>query len=809
MADAQASYNQISIKTANNLRTIARAQSLADLSRLSLPEIDAVVDQVAQVVPAGNVPGIILNGLARLPGRKPPPQTVKRDVNLLFKGVNQTLDKAVYGALFAGPAAVIWGYQNLLKLAGKDPEDSFPEGTWQFYVDYALREDTARHVNETHGFDTDLKRHNLQLSEVDRVTAWVMAAINCLHQYPNLLANEWRERVYTALLQAVTTPSPAANSPYAHLYRTWEKQRPYSRGADVDPQETYPQYRRRKFDAFLAEATTDLPEAQRREWRAKIEAAEKEELPAYRQQMSILAYLDPGQNDETRTPISLKEAHVGVIHQGRYYLLPACRPQTDQPAEVNTVREHVATLMRYPANSRPVALESLARLKRHNWPDLRKKLNANLIKDLDTLRLAPILLNCDHRSRRLPLAQLRQAERGIGDHPLTLFDTGETVAMDQSHIFFDGAWGAALAEILANEALSWAVYLSALPAPQPRQIRAHALTFRLEAVDRTLIGQTPQVTPEATAESEAVNIKAILRLRRLFKRRNDLIQLTVNDLLVLYRAIHAFSYEPNPTLMAQLQQLAHHRATHKAATAALESIAESRQVNPAMVIPVDGSQRVPRERLYPVTFEVPLHDLNLIELHQSCIAALDGYKSGGGDRTANYASFDQTQRAYLATLAGFGAVLSKTKEIAFAGESASVGAIKMLAHIPGPLKQMLDAVPSRIDLLNDILKGREVFSNVGAVAPTSTLTRFLTAKDDNDKKSLAWGILTDAGGVMRITLRDFRPHVGLLIAVDQAELATWIVQDYLESYVQGLNRYITDLQRITETSRETRLARPE
>ena len=29
---------------------------------------------------------------------------------------------------------------------------------------------------------------------------------------------------------------------------------------------------------------------------------------------------------------------------------------------------------------------------------------------------------------------------------------------------------------------------------------------------------------------------------------------------------------------------------------------------------------------------------------------------------------------------------------------------------------MLDAVPSRIDLLNDILKGREVFSNVGAVA---------------------------------------------------------------------------------------------
>ncbi|MEE8390451.1 MAG: hypothetical protein V3S14_06595, partial [Anaerolineae bacterium] len=70
----------------------------------------------------------------------------------------------------------------MLKLAGKDPDDAFPEGTWQFYVDYALREDTARHANETHGFDTALNQHQIHLSAVDRITAWTMAAIHCLHQ---------------------------------------------------------------------------------------------------------------------------------------------------------------------------------------------------------------------------------------------------------------------------------------------------------------------------------------------------------------------------------------------------------------------------------------------------------------------------------------------------------------------------------------------------------------------------------------------------------------------------------------------------
>ncbi len=109
--------------------------------------------------------------------------------------------------------------------------DAFPEGTWQFYVEYALREDTARHATETRGFDSLLNQHHVRLSPADRITAWVMAALHLLHQYDDLLENEWRERVYTTILREVTRREPTA-ARYAQPYRDWDKQRPSGRGSD-------------------------------------------------------------------------------------------------------------------------------------------------------------------------------------------------------------------------------------------------------------------------------------------------------------------------------------------------------------------------------------------------------------------------------------------------------------------------------------------------------------------------------------------------------------------------------------------------
>jgi len=799
-------YKQASIKTASNLKTIAHSMMMSNLSKLSLPEVDAVVDQIAQVVPAGNIPGVILSGLSRLTERRLPTQTVKRDVNLMFKGVRQVLDKTIYGTLFAGPAAVIWGYQNLLKLAGKDIDDSFPEGTWQFYVDYALREDTARHVNESHGFYTMLNRYHIQLSEADQITAWVMAAVHCLHQYQQLLENEWRERTYTYLLRGITETEPDA-ARYAAIYRHWERERPYNRGADATGYETYPLYRKRKFNEFIAPAIQGLRPELRQGLQELIQAAEEIRLPAYQKQMSILAYLDPDANGETRTPISLKQAQVGLIYRGRYYLIPICAPQSEQPIDVTAVRAQVAAMLTASAQARPTELSLIARTKRAEWANLRKKMNPELLKDLDMLRLAPILLNCDHRPRNLPLAEIRQTERGIGDHALTILNSGETMLFDQSHIFFDGAWGAMLAEVMTNEALSWAVYLNQLPPSAQAQSLPHALNLKFQPAEWEWLKSASRVMSEASAETDALKVKPMLRLRKLFKLRSDLLQLTVNDLLLLYRAIHAVTYQADPNLLAKLKELTLSPTTRTAALNALQAIQESRLLNPVMVIPVDASQRSPRDRLYPMTFEVPMTDLDFLNLHQQTVAALMAYKGGGGDRTTLYVEFDRLQRRYLSTLAGFGAVLSKVKEVALSGESASVGSIRMLANIPTPLQRMLDAIPGRIDLLNDLIKGREVFSNVGVVVPSSTLTRFTTAKDDNDKKTLAWGVITDANGVMRLSLRDFRPHVAMLELVGQKEVAHEIAQDYLNSYVNGLNDYILILMQITESSRETRLAR--
>jgi len=800
--DTQRRYQEASTKTATNLRTIAHSDTVRSVSHLSLPEIDAVADLVARMVPAGNVPGVILNGLARLAGRKPPLKTVRRDVNLLFRGVDQALDRALYAALFAGPAAVIWGYQNLLRLAGKNPDDAFPEGTWQFYVDYALREDTARHCNETHGFDTALKEHHINLSPIDRATAWTMAAIHCLHQYDALLENEWRERIYTHVLRQVVGDRPGAER-YRDLYRQWEGQRPYGRGADVRPTDNYPTYRRLKFDRFLESAMQRLSRDFRREWLTQVRQAESESLAAYQRQMSILAYLEPGTYGDARTPIALQQACVGIIFQGNYYLLPVCSPGTAQPPSLAMVRSQIAALMARPAGTPPPQLASLAGTKRVALGKLRTQMSEPLLNELDALRFAPILLNCDLRPRHLPLSELRQAERGIGQHALTIFDTGETQVFDQSHIFFDGIWGAALAEVLSNEALAWAVYLNSLSPARPAETLPRTLNCHFRESERELFQEAPQVVPEVSAETEGINLPAIQALRRLFKRRSDLLELTVNDLLVLYRAIHAATYQPPTDLVQELRSLVLENEFRQAAQAALEAIEPARPINPAILILVDASQRSPRDRVYPMTFEVPLGDLKLLNLHRQVVAALDAYQGAARERTAFYQAFDRLQRSYLATLAGFGLVMSRAKEIAVMGESASIGSIRMLAHMPTPLQRMLDHIPGRFDVLNDIIKGREVFSNVGVVDSASTLTRFTTAKDDNDKKILAWGVITDAERVMHLSLRDFRPHVGLLAACGRRDLAVCIVQDYVDACARGLNEFVHDLQRITRASRET------
>jgi hypothetical protein len=173
---------------------------------------------------------------------------------------------------------------------------------------------------------------------------------------------------------------------------------------------------------------------------------------------------------------------------------------------------------------------------------------------------------------------------------------------------------------------------------------------------------------------------------------------------------------------------------------ALKKSWEKQRINPSILIPVDASEQSPRERVHPLGFEVPLSNLNLLNLHQRVVEALNDYWHCTGDRHEAYQKFDHLQREYLTTIAAFGGIFNKAKSVAATGESASLGTLKLLAHLPATVQHWLDTVLTEVDVLNDLTKGNEVFSNVGAVVPTSTLTRFLSAKDDNEKKDLVWGI---------------------------------------------------------------------
>ena len=783
------------ILTADDLATIAASIADNNISELSLPEVEAVVEAVAKVIPAGNVPGLIASGLARLDGNNPSEKEIKRDIGMLFHGMNQMFDRAVYNLVFAGPAQIIWGYQNLLKLTGKDPETAFPEGTWQFYVDYALREDTARHSNETDGFDKALKDNGIQLNDVDRMTAWVMTAIETLHQYPQLLENEWRERVYIREFIEISEDADHRTK-YANLHNQWLTYVPYRRMADARGDENYPAYRRRKFDEWLFHSLATLSKEQRLEWLKRHKIAKDKELAAYIRQMSIRSYLHPDQFAETRTPLNLSNMHIALVYDAHYYLIPVCKDGTNQPNDASTIRSAITAIVKQPSKANPAELTLFTRVKRGQWDAIRRKLPKTLVEELSMLRLCPILLNFTARHRNQPLADIRQAERGVGDQALTIFDTRESFVFDQSHIYFDGTWGAALAEIMTNTALKWASDLSKRVHVAPTE-RPYSPRFQLTSEIRKYIEKLEQISPEISAENSDIRLEDVLSLRELFKQRNDLLNLTVNDMLLLYRAIHAISYTPNRKLLKEIEKLRKDKYAREAATAALESLQADAQP-PAILIPVDASRHAPRDRVYPMSFEVPLIELNLLELHRKVMSALKAYERGG-----NEASFDNLQREYLTALAGFGQVMRRAKEIANAGESASVGTIKLLAHMPPPLQHLLNQVPKRFDMLNDIIKGREVFSNIGRVAKSSTLRRFISAKDDNDQKDLAWGILTDAQGTMVISLRDFRPHVRLLIAIGHHDLAQAITQDYLNAYARNFNSYLKDLQAITLKSRET------
>ncbi len=831
-SDALSTLRQAQQATLSALGRIDSA-TLSRLSQLTLPEVHALQEEIARVLPVGNLPAFILSGLITLKGRQVRPEQAREDVHALMQGM-RLLPQGLYGLFIAGPAVVLHGYQRLLQLAGKTPESAFPEGTWQFYLQFGLREDTARHTNEVCCFPDGVPRGR---DEVRWAAAWLLTAIELLYGYEDLLTVDWRERVLVKLLGEVAGEVGMAEAlSHAVLTRAWNAARPYRCPPGG---EDYLRHRAERFERFFQAQVEVLPPTVRAEVRARYATCQAAELSPYLKQMTLLAALSPTRYSEEKEPVPLWKGHVALIWQGESYLFPLCeRDAAGQPLylpagggastalypeEGDLLRTRGGSLVEVDRRGRVLEVEGrrflgtlcrpsaatllgwvsaiiegdasasapaaptldllLAETARAEQARLRAALPAPAQAALAALRTAPIIVNWDLRASPSPLGELRRDHRGIGDHALTLFRTERSVLFDQSHIFFDGVGGMALAEIAADHAHrlyralpAAGTHPSRLPLPLALQVpTAAAAELRREA-RRTGI----------CVESDAVNVPALARLRTRLRQRGA--SLTINDLLLLCRVLHARTYTPSAPVLAQLDELAGRLEPEVYARLRAqleETLRRYRETNPALLIPMDASQLAPRERLFPSTFRNPLPEIP--GLFAEAQAAYLAYRQSGrgGDRER----FAEARRVLLAHLRAFGELLALLKDVTLRGESFSTATLRLLAHLPPSMQHLLDSIPQRIGMLNEIVKGNEVFSNVGRVAAGSRLCRFMSAKDDGAAKELVWGFMTDDAGVMHVSLRDFRPFIAPLLAQEEEALARALAQDYLDRYVRGLNRF--------------------
>lgn len=811
--------------------------------------------------------------------------------SFLKQGLTQAYSrqgKGLFGLTLTLPATLLTLFQAVrARFPGNTAQNAFPEGVWQHYAQSGLREDTARHANETDGFHRSIPRN---ASEVDQAAAWVFQCITTLFEYESLLENEWVERTLLHLVDETVvdavvtgmaagkfgpdeTPSLAdlevvkrrlrqqeierieieaerlkAEQGLSGLQWAWVKKRPYRKPAEY-LHETYPQYRRRLFLEFLVKVAEKLsPEMGPLIWDRYYEHSSTA-LPAYQAQMSILFTLKPERYQEKKTPVSLIDAKIGFVAGGRYYLIhiaqrddrgrllvfkpgkpddpgePLILLKSDSGALVDqqgrkikidrkgsvTItdaigRGQIKTLHRTPASRIKAVISAilrdarvlpaataqtdiyLAAAPRVQQETLGRHLPRLTQAQLATFADVPIIINWDQRNRTDTLHQIRSARRGIGSHALTIFRTQNSFVFDQSHIFFDAIWGMVISQIITDGAIDTCKLMAGLPnytmhTRMPAPLRLQDSPQFLEAA------KTYSSLAEVTTEVTTPDLSIINSARRHLARYR--IPATVNDILTIYRAMHNQRYTPSLKLQRALAQL--RIDGHGALADQVESMWQKRKTEPvSLFLPMDATYVDPKLRLYPATFKNFLPEL--VTLYEETMTLLNEQTYHPTPHGAT--AFQDKRTELMANMMVLTEYFKMLKRITRQGESISTAAIQYLAHLPSTMQNTLDMVPEHIGALSEILKGEEVFSNVGRVAPSSSLVRFTSAKDGGASKRLVWGIMCDSAGTLKISLRDFRPHVPPLIKLGYGSLAELIAWDDLESYSTGLNNFAEGLTKI-------------
>lgn len=822
---------------ADNDKTIislnrVKTETLVQLSSLSLPEVEHIKQEIAESLPKSNLPGLILAGLTNIKSRSITRKKAEDDINALFHGTS-LLPEGLMWVLYGGPALVLSSYQRILELAGKDQDSAFPEGVWQFYVEFGLREDTGRHANETVAYHAERPSN---ASTIDDITAWIMTSIYILFDIDGITGALWNEWTTLRLLSEAARAEGLENvKPFSTMLRSWAVSRPYHSSAGI----SYAEQRRKAFENFTAQYFDLLSEKQSLYVRQEFNRLAVEERPAYQKQLSLLARLNPGKFRDVREPVPLWRSKIGLVWHGHTYLFDTCmrdeygravvftndgdswpleqnvsgtpidpfaRPlrirggwvyREDEsinepfgyiaPPDVRSIKGLVQQIISSdtpPSDSDADLL--LVSSPRAEQEDLRNLLPMPTRRAIKEMSMAPIIINWDEQNRELPLGQLRRdARRGVGDHPLTIMRTASSIVFDQSHIFFDGVWGMTLAEVMTNQAIDWCRHTMNAEVMSGARAQRLSLIGSADFVESCLAARKEDnyTYAEAAAETTDIDITQLQKVRMYLRQRG--VQLTINDILVLGRVFHAEEYIPSAELGKQVADL-----PKKLFLAVTKSVEASTGINPSLLIPMDASFTSPRDRIYPTSFRNPLS--GMMDAYDEAKLAFGMYLVREDEDA--WKDLDESRKHFFSFLKHFGEMLEAIKAVTTRGESFNMATIRLMAHLPGSVQQILDQIPQRVGILNEVVKGEEVFSNVGRVASGSSLTRFVSAKDDGKAKRLVWGILTDDKGTLYVSLRDFRAHVAILIDNDMNELADLIAHDYVTSYAATVNRLITEIR---------------
>lgn len=768
-----------------------------ELTRMNLDEVTELAEDVARVLPAGNVVTMVFSQLSSIKGKHVSDNQTRQMMGLLQQGMSTFLDKATYLAFYTTPSILIQGYQQLLELAGKDPSAAFPNGTWQFYLEFGLREDTARHACETCGLQWAIDQDGLPVDEADQLAAWMLANAWLIERYDYLIWEEWRERILLRQLGDFLG--------YPRISTKWVTRRPYAvpHGVDMD----YVAYRQGAFHAFVMEAlSTKLREKQANQtlhdW-YQDETLLNDTRLNYRDQMTICSTLKPDDFSDQRLSIPLEQSQLAVFYNGEYHFVPVVH--NGERLDITTMRTFAQSILNTPNQRLRMAVdEILIQIPRQMQTQARQQIPKELAHDFEKLRQAPIMINWEMANSQQPLADIRQGRRGVGDHTLTLFRTDNSMVFDQSHIYFDAIWGMAISEIVTNQAIDYLRQMPTIPKiPTPSLRPPSCDLVPPKDISRNLRKMADK-SNEVSAEINFNISDAFAEVRRLLVQRHADLRLTVNDILVLYRSMYNQHYQPSKELVQALEIAAEegNRRQRKAAIEAMQTIGAINQVMPAFLIPIDATALDPKERIYPVTFRPQSPWTSIDPQHQKTYGILMRFEQSlqRREKKQTWQDFHAERTSYLEMLRMFNVLMLRYKEVALMGQSLSTRTLKILASVPKPLQSWLSSIPDRIDILNDMLKGTEVFSNAGRVADTSSLTRFITAKDDNVKKVLCWGVMTRADDTMVISLRDFRPWVMNLKASSLDEVAQMVTQDFLDGYAEGLYQYLRQLSYIVRAA---------